>query len=180
VLTAITFVIGELFDLGDASADTGGEVGHGGGASPLSSRIVFVFVTAFGGFGYIASVMDWALWAQALAAIVGGLGVSAGTFFLIVVPMARQQSTVTVRESDFIDLTGEVTAEIPENGLGRVTVIAPSSGARVSHAARSANGMRIPFGTEVKVIHAGQGTVTVVPSTASGIAPFPTSKEQKS
>ena len=180
MLTVVTLVIGELFDFGgDATADTGSELGEGG-PSPLSSRIVFVFATAFGGFGFIAREFGWEIWAQLLAAMAGGVAVAGGTFFLIVVPMAKQQSTVRVRDSDFIDLEGQVTAEIPENGLGRVTLVAPSSGARVAQAARSANGQRIPYGAAVRVIQSGQGTVTVVPA-QSGLAPYSASaKEQQS
>ncbi|MEX1103414.1 MAG: hypothetical protein WED87_04145 [Dehalococcoidia bacterium] len=160
-LTVITFVVGELFDLGSGDVDTGGEVGEGT-ASPFSSRILFVFMTAFGGFGFIGQALDWNIGASVLLALAGGLAVSAGTFFLVVLPMARQQGSVHVNESDFVGLEGQVTAEIPEGGLGRVTFVAPASGARVSPAARSANGERIPFGMAVKVVGTGTGAVTVV------------------
>lgn len=166
LLTVITFVVGELFDLGDATADTGGEIGHA--PSPLSSRVIFVFATAFGGFGYIGTALDWPVWGATLLALVGGVIVAGGTFFLVVVPMARQQGSVTVRDEDFVDLIGEVTSEIPPAGLGRVTVVAPSSGARVSQPARSANGARISFGTRVRVVEAGGGVMTVAPAQQHG------------
>lgn len=169
-LTVLTFVVGELFDFGGGDVDTGGEVGEGG-ASPFSSRILFVFLTAFGGFGYIGQAMDWNVGASVLLALAGGLAVAAGTFFVVVLPMSKQQGSVHVKESDFLNLEAQVTAEIPEGGLGRIALIAPEGGARVSPAARSANGERIPFGTAVKVVGVGTGVVTVVSLNVSTTIP---------
>jgi hypothetical protein len=163
-LAIITFVIGDLFDLGDGDADSGVHIGEHG-ASPFSSRILFVFLTAFGGFGYIGQSLDWDAGESVLLALAGGLGVAAGTFFLIVLPMSKQQGTTHVTEDDFLNREGQVTSEIPEGGLGRVTLVVPASGARVSPAARSANGERIPFGTSIRVVGVGTGVVTVVPLT---------------
>lgn len=164
LLTVVTFVIGELFDLGDVSADSGGEVGtEGATASPFSSRILFVFATAFGGFGFIGSTSGWPLWASVLLAVAGGVVVAGGTFFLIVLPMARQQGWVRVSEGDFVGAEGRITAEIPEGGTGRVTLVAAGSGARVAQAARSADGSRIPLGTVVQVLNTGQGMAVVTP-----------------
>ena len=165
LLTLVTFAVGELFDMGGGDADSGAEMGEGT-PSPFSSRILFIFLTAFGGFGYIGQSMDWGVGGSVLLAFVGGLAVSAGTFFLVVMPMARQQGSVHVTEGDFLDKEAQVTSEIPEGGLGRVTLIASSSGARVSPAAKSANGERITFGTSVKVVGVGTGVVTVVPLNA--------------
>ena len=164
LLALVTFLIGELFDFGaDGGADSGGELGDSG-PSPFSSRILFVFATAFGGFGFIGTAMDWPTWASLLLAMGGGMAVAVGTFFLIVMPMARQQGSTDVHDEDFEGLMGRVTSEIPENGLGRVTVIAPTSKARVALAARSADGRRIAFGTTVRVQNSGPGAATVVPA----------------
>lgn len=162
LLTVVTFAVGELFDFGGGDADAGADIGDGT-PSPFSSRILFIFLTAFGGFGFIGESMDWPVGGSVLLAMVGGVVVSAGTFFLVVAPMARQQGSVHVTEGDFLEKEAQVTAEIPEGGLGRVTLVASSSGARMSPAARSANGQRIPFGTSVKVVGVGTGVVTVVP-----------------
>lgn len=160
-LTVITFAIGELFDLGgDGAADAGGFDAH---PSPFSSRILFVFITAFGGFGVIGQALGWPVWGSVTLAVAGGVGVAAGTFFLIVLPLSRQQGSTTVLETDFIESEGEVTAEIPAGGVGRVTVVSTASGARVARPARSVTGERVAFGTLVRVIHAGQGLMTVAP-----------------
>src|SRR5688572_20396335 len=155
-LTILTFVLGELFDLGSGEADAGSELGEGS-PSPFSSRILFVFLTAFGGFGYLGQAADWNIGLSVLLALAGGVAVAAGTFFLVVTPMARQQGSVHVNESDYVGLEGQVTSDIPAGSLGRVTFVVPASGARMSPAARSANGERIPFGTAVKVVGSGTG-----------------------
>ncbi len=169
-LAFITFIVGELFDLGgDGGMDSGGPVGEGT-PSPLSSRILFVFATAFGGFGFIGTVLEWPMWIAVLAAVVGGLVVAAGTFFLIVLPMAKQQGSTTVKASDFVNMHGQVTSEIPENGLGRVTVIAPTSQARVGMPARAESGGRIAFGSTVRVVAEGGGVLTVTTLESTGPA----------
>jgi hypothetical protein len=160
VLLVVTFIIGEIFDFGGDGG--GGELG-GDSPSPFSSRILFVFATAFGGFGYIGAALDWPVWVAALLAIGGGLAVAAGTFFLIVLPMSRQQGSTDVHDTDFAGMDGQVTSEIPAGGLGRVTVIAPTSKARVALAARSADGERIPFGATVRIQVPGPGPAVVVP-----------------
>jgi len=171
-LAVLAFVLGELFDLGD-SGDSGGAVGEST-PSPLSSRVLFVFATAFGGFGFIGTALGMPVWGSSLMAIVGGLAVAGGTFFLIVLPMARQQGSTDVHREDLDGLYGNVTSEIPEGGLGRVTVIAPTSKARVALAARSHNGARIPFGTAVVVNSAGPGVAVVTP-----VAPGSQSTEER-
>ncbi len=173
LFTMVTFVLGELFDMGGGDADAGGGLDADGSPSPFSSRILFVFMTAFGGFGYLATTADWPVWGDVGAAVVGGLFVAGGTYFLIVLPMSRQQGSVKVSFEDFLNLEGEITSEIPEGGVGRVTLIAPSSGARVSQAARSLNGERMSNGTVVRVVHVGAGGVTVNSIAVSGSAPAP-------
>jgi len=178
-LLIVTFVVGELFEFGSGLADNvfdfGGDahVDLGADATPFSSRILFVFATAFGGFGYIGAAMGWPVWGASALAIVGGLAIAAGTFFLIVLPMSRQQASTDVREADFAGLSGQVTSEIPAGGLGRVTVIAPASKARVALAARSADGERIPFGATVRIEVPGPGPAIVVP-----LAPPPRTESQ--
>jgi hypothetical protein len=174
-LLIVTFVIGELFEFGSNLFDIGGDAGadFGDNPSPFSSRILFVFATAFGGFGYIGAAMGWPAWGASALAVLGGLGIAAGTFFMIVLPMSRQQGSTDVREADFEGLNGQVTSEIPAGGLGRVTVIAPTSKARVALAARSADGERIPFGATVRIEVPGPGPAIVVP-----VIPPPTRENQ--
>jgi hypothetical protein len=167
-LAVLVFLVGELFELGGF-----GDAGDSLGAdtpSPFSSRIIFVFMTAFGGVGFIAQSADWALPAAILAGLIGGAAVAGGTFFLVVLPMSRQQGSVKLTMNDLIDLEGEVIDGIPEGGFGRVSFVPPGTGARVARSARSENGSAIPTGTAVRVTHVGAGSVTVVPTMSSPFA----------
>jgi len=161
-MTALAFLIGELFDLGDFG-DSGDSLGADT-PSPLSSRIIFVFMTAFGGFGFIGQSAGWPLPLSILFAVGGGLAVAGGTFFLIVLPMARQQGSTSLKGEDLIDLVGEVIDDIPQGGVGRVAIVPPGTGARVSRPARAQNGAHIPPGTAVRVVHVGPGSITVTPA----------------
>jgi hypothetical protein len=163
-LTVVTFVIGELFDLGDFG---GGDAGHELGAesaSPLSSRIIFVVMTAFGGVGFIAQAAGWGVPLSVISGLAGGLAVAGGTFFLIVLPMSRQQGSPKLSLDDLVDLVGEVSDDIPAGGIGKVVLVPPGTGTRVSRAARAQNGGHIPPGTIVRVVHAGPGSLTVTPT----------------
>jgi hypothetical protein len=131
--------------------------------SPFNSRILFVFMTAFGGVGYIGQSLGWPLGISAGVAVLGGLAVAGGTFFLVVLPLARQQGSVRVSESDFLHMEGQVTDEIPAGGLGRVALVPAQSGARVMLIARAMDGQTIPFGTAIRVVQLGSGAVTVEP-----------------
>jgi membrane-bound ClpP family serine protease len=160
-LTVLTFAVGELFEFfGDGPEfDTDGAAG----ASPFSSRIIFVFATAFGGFGMIGQALEWNVWLTVLFATGGGFMIAGGTFFLVVAPLARQQGTTRVSSSDFLNMEGQAVSEIPAQGLGRVSLIARGSGARVAQPARSATGETIPFGTAIRVVRVGANALTVRP-----------------
>jgi hypothetical protein len=161
-MALLAFLIGELFDLGDFG-DSGDSLGADT-PSPLSSRIIFVFMTAFGGVGFIAQSAGWGVPLAVVAGVIGGLAVAGGTFFLIVLPMSRQQGSQKLELSDLMDLVGEVTDDIPAGGVGKVALVPPGTGTRVSRAARSQNGGHIPPGTVVKVVHVGPGSITVTPA----------------
>jgi hypothetical protein len=160
-LALVAFLVGELFDLADIGD---GPDSLGDNPSPLSSRIIFVFMTAFGGVGFVADSAGWSMPLSIIAAVAGGLAVAGGTFFLIVLPMARQQGTQKLELSDLMDLVGEVTDDIPAGGVGKVALVPPGTGTRVSRAARAQSGGHIPPGTVVRVVHVGPGSITVAPA----------------
>ncbi|MEZ4493415.1 MAG: hypothetical protein R3C29_08915 [Dehalococcoidia bacterium] len=165
LLTVVTFVIGELFDLGDWG-DSGAEIGDS--PSPFSSRVLFVFLTAFGGIGFIGQTADWPVGGSILAALAGGLAVAGGTFFLIVLPMAKQQGSVHLSIDDLLNLEAQVTDEIPGSGVGKISVVPPGTGTRMARAARSRDGNLIRAGTAVRILSVGPNTVTVAPLDAAG------------
>jgi hypothetical protein len=149
----ISLVVGELFDLGDlfgdhefdAGADTDG---HGGGTSFLSSRVISVFITAFGGFGAIGSQLGYGVGVSTAMGLASGL-VFGGLIYLFVSFLHGQEASSDVRVGDLVGSTGEVSVTIPKGGLGQIRCAHGES--VVEKVARSQDGEEIRVNTLVKV-----------------------------
>ena len=149
----ISLVVGELFDLGDIFGghefDVGGDVdAHGGGTSFLSSRIISVFITAFGGFGAIGAHLGYSIGVSTAIGLASGL-VFGGLIYLFVSFLHGQEASSDVRISDLVGKTAEVSVAIPKGGLGQVRC--PLGESVVEKIARSQDGGQIPANTLVKV-----------------------------
>jgi len=114
LMTSLFF--GEIFEHFDATFDH--DLEHGGPGF-FSTRVISVFVTAFGGFGAIATDYQFG----PLAA--SGIGALSG--FVLALPVywfARflygQQASSDSRTSDLVGQTGRVVVAIPAGGVGQV------------------------------------------------------------
>lgn len=157
----ISVVVGELFEHGVELAGDGLE--HGG-PSFFSTRILSVFVTAFGGTGAIATQMGGGVMASSL------IGSLSGVFFSgIIYAFARflysQQSSSDVRREDLIGRTAEVIVAIPAGGLGQVRCLVGES--LVDRIARAAGGDAIPVHSIVTIESDIGETVIVRPKASS-------------
>ncbi len=118
----ISLVFGEIFEHLGGAFDHGGGFDHAldhGGPGILSTRILAVFITAFGGFGAIGTHYGMG----PLPA--SGLGFGSGVVFaLIIYAFARflweQQATTEVRTTDLVGQTARVVVAIPPGGIGQV------------------------------------------------------------
>ena len=117
VFLLISLLFGEIFEhLG------GGDFGHDldhGGPGFFSTRILSVFVTAFGGFGAVGAYYGL----STLAA--SGLGFASGACFAsLIYAFARflygQQASTEVRSADMVGQTARVVVAIPARGVGQV------------------------------------------------------------
>jgi membrane protein implicated in regulation of membrane protease activity len=102
----------EHFDGGDHDFDHGGP-------SFFSSRILSVFVTAFGGFGAVASHYGMTIGPAS------GVGFDSGAVFAsLIYYFARflygQQATTQVQSQDMVGRAARVIVSIPNNGIGQV------------------------------------------------------------
>jgi membrane protein implicated in regulation of membrane protease activity len=110
----IALIFGEIFDFFDHDADV-----DVGGPGIFSSRVVAVFITAFGGFGAIAT-------RYGVDPLIASLvGVASGFFFGgLILMFARflynQQATSEVRTTDLVGQSGRVIVAIPANGVGQI------------------------------------------------------------
>jgi hypothetical protein len=147
----ISFAFGELFDhadlFGGHDADLHGELG-GGGVSFLSSRVISVFVTAFGGFGAIGIHLGYGVGASTGMGLAGGL-VFGGLIYLFATFLYSQQASTDILVSDLVGQTAEVIVAIPKGGVGQVRcALGPNM---IEKIARSKDGGEIPLNTLVRI-----------------------------
>lgn len=110
----IALVFGEIFDFFDHDTDV-----DVGGPGIFSTRVMAVFVTAFGGFGAIATKYG----AEPVVASLVGLA-SGVVFGGAILGFARflygQQASSEVRSGDLVGQSARVIIAIPANGVGQI------------------------------------------------------------
>jgi len=145
VFLLFSLAFGELFehfDGGDHDFD------HGGGPSFFSSRILSVFVTAFGGFGAVASHYGMTIGPAS------GVGFGSGAVFAsLIYYFARflygQQATTQVQLEDMVGRAARVTVSIPSNGIGQVRCHIGEE--LVDKIAKTKDGAPVPENTTVRI-----------------------------
>lgn len=161
VFLLASLVLGDIFEMFGGEADIGGDSGVDFGF--LDSRVIAVFVTAFGGFGAIAVWSGYGAVASSIAGLLGGVVfggvVSAFGRFLI-----GQQASTTVTDEDLVGRTAQVTVAIKPGELGQVT--ARVGDERVEKLARTTGGDEIRPGTVVKISAVAGDSVIVTNETA--------------
>jgi len=144
-----SLIAGDLFGHGDIG---GHDIGaHGevhGGVSFFSSRVLSVFVTAFGGFGAIGIHLDYSVEVSTLFGLVGG-AIFGGLIYLFASFLYSQQASSDIRTSELVGGTAQVTVAIPTGGVGQVRMTMGES--VVEKIARAQDGGEIPIGALVKI-----------------------------
>ncbi|MHB8524328.1 MAG: NfeD family protein [Limisphaerales bacterium] len=157
LFTIISAFAGHLFGGHDAHADlgTGGhaEAGfdHTGmpGMSVLSPTVIASFITAFGGFGILFTKIEAtkSTWVSAPLALVCGLAVAGGVFFLFTAMFHHTQSSSEGHVAALIGQTATVITAIPRDGVGEIAYVQAgtryTAPARVEHGAAVANGQTV-------------------------------------
>lgn len=152
----VSLVFGELFEgLIDTDHDVDGD--HGGPGF-FSTRVIAVFITAFGGSGAIG--VRYGLSTLGASLLGAGSGVVFGG---IVYAFARflygQQSSSEVRTADLVGQVARVIIAIPAGGLGQVRC--QIGEALVDKIARTADGAAVPENSMVKIEEVLGETVVV-------------------
>ena len=114
VFLVVALIFGEIFDFFDHDADV-----DIGGPGIFSTRVIAVFVTAFGGFGAIATRSGLAPLAASLIGLASGL-VFGGAILMFARFLFGQQASSDVRTADLIGQNGRVIIAIPPNGVGQI------------------------------------------------------------
>jgi hypothetical protein len=154
----VSFIFGEVFghaDLGGHDADVHGDI-HG--VSFLSTRVLSVFVTAFGGFGAIGVHLGYRTEISTAIGLAGGIFFG-GIIYLFASFLFSQQASSDVRVSELIGRTAQVSVAIPAGGLGQIRC-AMGEGV-VEKLARTVDGGAILANTSVKIESIAGETVLV-------------------
>ena len=143
-------------DAGDLDAFDVGSVE----VSPISPITISTFITAFGAVGIISrQLFEVSGPLSLLLSTLGGLLLSGIMFLFYSRFLIGSQGSSEVRVSQLVGLTAEVTAPIPEDGVGEIALVA--QGSRVTYPARSSQGISIKRGTLV-IIDQMLGTQALV------------------
>jgi len=112
----VSLVFGELFD------HLGGGLDHDlehGGPGFFSTRVLSVFVTAFGAFGAIATQYGAGTLAASGIGFVTGVALAAPVYWFAKF-LFGQQATSETRSQDLLGQPGRVVVSIPVGGVGQV------------------------------------------------------------
>ena len=145
VFLLISLVVGDVFD--SFGFDTGLD-GATDGHALLDSRVISVFVTAFGGFGAIGIQMGLSIVASSLLGLGGGI-ILGGVVSLFGRLLYKQQATSSVTTSQLIGRPAQVTVSIAPGSLGQVSCRVGEE--RVEKLARARDGREIKVGATVRV-----------------------------
>ena len=164
IFVVASSILGDLFDHGDFGHDADG---HGAGPSILSSRILSVFVTAFGAFGAIGIHLGYGTGLSTAMGFGGGV-LFAGVIYAFATFLYSQQASSHVRTSDLVGNTAQVSVAIPKGGMGQVRCTLGDT--VVEKVARAANNEEIPLNALVKIRNLA-GDVVLVDRAEERVAP---------
>ena len=139
----LALVFGEMFDFFHADHDV-----DMGGPGIFSSRVVAVFITAFGGFGALGIHYGLTPVTASLLGVASGV-VFGGAILVFARFLYNQQATSEVRSADLVGQNARVVVAIPANGVGQVRCRVGEE--LVDKIAQSRDGGAIPENASVQV-----------------------------
>ena len=139
----ISLVFGGLFDFFETDHDF-----DTGGPGFFSSRVMAVFVTAFGGFGAVATYYGLGAVPASLVGFGSGL-VFGGAIYALARVLYNQQASTEVRAGDLVGAIGRVVIGIPSGGVGQIRVRLGEE--LMDKIARTRDGIAIAENTSVQI-----------------------------
>lgn len=158
IFLLVSLIVGDIFDALGFDLDAGGDGSTDFGL--LDSRVIAVFITAFGGFGVIGAQMGYGAVACSLIGLLGG-AVFGGVVSVFGRFLIGQQASSSVTDDDIIGRSAQVTVAIKQGTVGQIT--AKIGDERVERIARSKDGGEIAAGSIVKVESIIGDSVIVIP-----------------
>lgn len=143
----VSLIFGELFEFFEHDVDFDHSLDHGG-PSFFSTRVLSVFITAFGGVGAIGVRYGLSTGAASLAGF--GSGVALGSLiYMFARFLYGQQASSDVSVRDLVGQTGRIVVTIPAGGVGQIRLQIGES--LVDKIARSHDGQPVPENSVAKV-----------------------------
>ncbi len=153
----ISLIFGELFEFFDHDADFDHGMEHGG-PSFFSTRVLSVFITAFGGVGAIGVRYGLSTGMASLAGFGSGLALGS-----LIYAFARflygQQASSDMSVQDLVGHTGRIVVTVPAGGVGQIRLQIGEM--LVDKIARSHDGQPIPENAVARVDEVLGETVVV-------------------
>jgi hypothetical protein len=143
IFLLLSLVIGDLFDSFHLNHDFAGT-----DLGVLDSRVISVFVTAFGGFGAIGVQLGWNALASSLFGLVGGL-IFGGVVGVFARFLQSQQASSAISAVQLVGRTAQVTVSIKPNQLGQI--VCRIGEEKVEKLARTKNESEIRAGEIVRI-----------------------------
>lgn len=157
IFLLVSLVVGDIFDsFGFETGLDGATDGH----ALLDSRVISVFVTAFGGFGAIGVQMGLSIVASSLLGLAGGLFLG-GLVSLFGRFLYKQQSSSSVTTAQLVGRAAQVTVSIAPGSLGQVSCRIGEE--RVEKLARARDNREIKAGVTVRVDEVAGDSLIVSP-----------------
>lgn len=161
----VSLVVGDVFEA--IGFDFGLDASHDFGI--FDSRVIAVFLTAFGGFGAIGTSFGYGAFGASLFGLLGGAAFGAIVFYFGKL-LYNQQSTSSVGNENLIGRTAQVTVGIKPDGLGQISCRVGEE--RVEKLARTRNGEEIKAGQIVRIESIGGDSVIVSVEDGEGVSLF--------
>ena len=139
----VALVFGGLFDFFEADHDV-----DIGGPGFFSSRVMAVFVTAFGGSGAVATYYGLGPVPASLVGFGSGI-VFGGAIYALARALYNQQASTEVRAGDLVGAIGRVVIGIPPGGVGQIRVRLGEE--LMDKIARTRDGVAIGENTSVQI-----------------------------
>ncbi len=153
----VSLLFGEIFDHFGGGFDH--DMDHGGPGF-FSARVMAVFITAFGGFGAMATYYGLGPVPASGVGFASGLAFG-GAIYAFARFLFGQQASSDVRSSDMVGAIGRVIVAIPAGGVGQIRVRLGEE--LVDKIARTRDAVPIPENMSVEVEEVLGETVIVKP-----------------
>ena len=165
VFLLISLVVGDVFEA--LGFDFGLDASHDFGV--FDSRVIAVFLTAFGGFGAIGASLDYGAFGASLFGLLGGAAFGAIVLYFGKL-LYNQQSSSSVSAENLIGRTAQVVVGIKPDGLGQISCRVGEE--RIEKLARTRNGEEIKAGQLVRIESIGSDSVIVSFDNGEGMSLF--------